>query len=104
MWIERVVLEHHRDVACLGRNVVDDAITDLHCAGGDGFQASNHPERRALSTSGWADEHDELSILHIKIDAVNRYLLRTFTVNFTDAAERYPRHTIRPLPCNDRNE
>ena len=36
----------------------------------------------------------ELAILHIKIDAIDRYLLGPFTVNFTDAIERYTRHAF----------
>ena len=37
--VERVVLEHHRDVAILGRHVVDDPVADEDAAVGDLFQA-----------------------------------------------------------------
>ena len=40
--VESVVLEYHGDVARLGRNVVDDAITDSYGAGADGFEAGDH--------------------------------------------------------------
>ena len=45
--VQRVALEDHRDVAVLGRDVVDDAIADPQRAAGDVLEA-----RR--SSAGWS--------------------------------------------------
>ena len=42
--IERVVLEHHRDVALLRRNAIDDRAADRDFAGADLLQAGDHPQ------------------------------------------------------------
>ena len=40
--VECVALEHHRNVAVFGRNIVDDAIADPHDAAGDLLQPGDH--------------------------------------------------------------
>jgi hypothetical protein len=60
--IQRVILEHHRDVALLGRNVVDDALTDEDLAFGDFLEAGNHAQQGGFSASGRADQDDEFAI------------------------------------------
>src|SRR5256886_11438386 len=47
--LDRVVLEHHRDVAVLGRPVVDDLVTDPELTVGDVLEADDHPEYRRLT-------------------------------------------------------
>ena len=49
--IETVVLEHHRDVAILGRLVVDLFAADHHVAGGDFLKPCDHPHGRGLATA-----------------------------------------------------
>src|SRR5205085_7318939 len=51
VWIERVVLEDHGDVAISGREVVDDAVADADLAVGDLLEAGDHPQRRRLAAS-----------------------------------------------------
>ena len=41
--VQRVALEHHRDVAVLGRNVVDQLVADVDLAGGRLLKAGDHP-------------------------------------------------------------
>ena len=49
MRVEGVVLEHHGDVAVLGREVVHQPIADVDLPGGDLLEARDHPEGRGLA-------------------------------------------------------
>ena len=49
--IERVALEDHRDVAILGRDVVDDAIADPQLAAGDLLESGDHPQAGRLAAA-----------------------------------------------------
>ena len=68
--IERVVLEHHGDVALGRRQIVDDALADGDRAAGDGLQPGHHPEQRGLAAARRADQHDELAVGDIDADVV----------------------------------
>ena len=71
MRIERVVLEHHRDVA-LGRlDLVDDAPADIDLAGRDGLQSGDHAQQRRLAAAGWADENDEFTVADVEVDPLD---------------------------------
>ena len=66
--IERVVLEHHRDVAVLRRQVVDDA------ARRSGrrptvivLEPRDHAERGRLAAARRPDEHDELAVVDLQV-------------------------------------
>ena len=49
--VQGVVLEDHRDVAVLGRHVVDDALADADRAAGDLLEPGDHAERRGTCHS-----------------------------------------------------
>jgi hypothetical protein len=68
--VERVVLEDHRDVAILRRQVVDDLGADGDGAVGDLLKAGDGPQRRRLAASGRTDKHHELALLHLKVQVV----------------------------------
>ncbi len=61
--VERVALEHHRDVALLRREVVDDTVADGERPARDRLQPGDHPQQRALAAARRADEHEELPVL-----------------------------------------
>src|SRR5665213_2662266 len=63
MRIERIVLEHHRDVALFGLDVVDDAIADRDGSGGNMFQSREHSQQGRLAAAGGADQDDEGAVL-----------------------------------------
>ena len=72
MRIERIVLEHHGDVAILRRHVVDDVAVDRDLAAGDFLEAGDHAQRRRLAAARWADQDDELVIRDVEVDALYR--------------------------------
>ena len=64
--VQRVVLEHHRDVAVLGRPVVHDLVADAQLAVGDVLEPGDHPQRGRLAAARRADEDDELAVLDLE--------------------------------------
>ena len=69
--VERVVLEHHRDVAVLRRLVVDDLAADLQLAVGDVLEPGDHPQRGRLPAAGRADEDHELAVGDVEVDVLD---------------------------------
>ena len=69
--VERVVLEHHRDVALGGFQVVHHAVADAQFAAGDFLQPRDHAQQRRLAAARGAHDHDELAVLHLGVDAVD---------------------------------
>ena len=68
--VERVVLEHHRDVAVAWRQMVDETVADPDVAAGDVFQACDHAQRRRLAAAGRADQRHELLVGDLEIDVL----------------------------------
>ena len=60
--VERVGLEHHRDIAVLGRLLVHPLAADPKFSRRDLFQPGNHVQRGGLSAAGRADQDDELAV------------------------------------------
>ncbi len=69
--VERVVLEHHRDVPVLGRQVRDVAVADADSAAVDVLQAGQHAQRGGLAAAGRADEDEELAVLDLQLELVD---------------------------------
>jgi hypothetical protein len=69
--IQRVVLEHHRDVAVLRGDAVHDALPDRDSAGGRLVQTRHHPERSGLAAARRSDEHQELTVLYQEVQRVD---------------------------------
>ena len=92
--VERIVLEHHRDVAILWRHVVDDIAPDHDVAAGDILQACDHPQRRRLAAAGRTHQHHELMVGDIEIDAADRLDLVIALHNLT---QRNVSHAFNPL-------
>jgi hypothetical protein len=89
MRIERVGLEHHGDVAILGRQIIDHAAVDPELAIGDGFKARHHAEQGRLAAARGADQHDEFAIGDFDIDTVDN---RHIAIGFVDAFQRDRSH------------
>ena len=70
--VQRVVLEHHRDVAVLRRHVGDVAVADEDVARVDVLEAREHAQRRGLAAARGADEDEELAVLDLEVEGVDR--------------------------------
>ncbi len=95
--IEGVVLEDHRDVAVLGRQIVDDAITDHDLAAGDLLEPGHHAERRGLAAAGRSDEDDELLVPDLEIDVLDRVDLVILLV------QSFHQYLSHPSPSSPRS-
>jgi hypothetical protein len=73
MRVERIVLEHHRDVALFGRNHVDDTVVNADFTGGDRFQPRDHAQERRFSAAGWTDENNEFTVVDTNIYTVDDF-------------------------------
>jgi hypothetical protein len=89
--IERVVLEHHGDVALLGRQVVHHPVADADFAGGDVLQSRDHAQQGGLAAAGRADQDDELAIANGNVDAMND---GRRAKGLADIVDRDRRHTL----------
>src|SRR5579885_3128968 len=89
MRVQRVVLEHHRDVAILGRHIVDQLVADIDLARSRLFQPGDHPQCGRLAATGRTDQHDKLTIGDIEVDPLHR---RRLVKHLDDVAERNLRH------------
>jgi len=69
--VERVVLEHHRDVALARVDVRDVLAVDRDATGGGLFEPGEHPQRRRLPTARGTDDGDELTVGHVQRDVVD---------------------------------
>ena len=69
--IERVGLEHHREPALRGTDIGHVLAVDQDLSGGDVLEAGDEAQKRRLAAAGRADEHRELAVLDIEIDAVD---------------------------------
>jgi hypothetical protein len=93
--VERVVLEHHRDVALLRRELVHDVVADAQLAARDVLQAGDHPQRRRLAAAGRADEDDELAVGDLEVQVDDR--ARAVGIGLLDVRERDGCHRGRLL-------
>src|SRR5215472_1609194 len=71
MRVERVVLEHHGDVAVHRRQFVDHVAVDGDVARTDRFESGDHPEGRGLAATGRPDEDHELLVANLQIDVLD---------------------------------
>ena len=60
--VQRVVLEHHRNVALFRRQLVDDAVADEDLTVRDVFEPGDHAQRGRLAATRRADEHEKLAV------------------------------------------
>ena len=95
--IERVVLEDHRDVALGGLDVVDHPPADRDLAAADLLQPGDHPQQRALAAARGPDDHDELAVGDLGVDAVDHPVRgRAPAVLLEHLADRERTHVISP--------
>src|SRR3984957_8939889 len=71
MRIERVGLEHHGEPALRGTDICHVLGVDEHLTGGYVLETGDEAQERRLAAAGGANEHSELAIFDIEIDAVD---------------------------------
>ena len=69
--IQRIVLEHHGDVALFGSNSVDDSAADVDFAFADFLETRDHPQQRRLAAARRANQHTEFAVRDFDVDAAN---------------------------------
>src|SRR5207247_4895023 len=92
--IQRVVLEHHRNVARLGRHAVHDLAGDTDLAFADLLETRDHAQQCRLAASRWAHEDAEFAVSDIDVDASDNMRRAEMLVN---GANIYRRHAFPPL-------
>src|SRR6266545_4194243 len=97
--VERVVLEHHRDVPLLGRDVVHDPPPDRDLSARDLLEPRDHPEQRGLAAPRGADEHNELAVRDVHVDAVDDGGRAEPLLDPPDLDRRHARAFSVPLPA-----
>jgi hypothetical protein len=93
--IERVGLEHHGDVAVLGRYGVDHPVADLDSAAVWLLQPGDHVQQRGLAAARRAQQHGELAVLDREVDALQHLGVAEALVQTPDAERR---HAVSYLP------
>ena len=71
MRVERIVLEHHRQVALTRSLLVDPLAPDQHVAGRDVLEADDHPQQCRFPATRRPDEDHELTIGDVEADVVD---------------------------------
>ncbi len=95
MWIERVALKDHRQIAFLRRRCrhVDAAYGDT--PGRGRLEPGNQPQESALPAPGWSDENQEFSRSRSEIDGANGHM--AVGVRFRHAVELNADRLHQPL-------
>src|SRR3989304_2047006 len=70
--IEGGVLADQRDVAVLGRDVVDQAVANVDVAAGGLLQSRDEPQGSRLAAPGGPDQHGELLVRDLQCHVVDR--------------------------------
>jgi hypothetical protein len=71
MRVKRIVLEHHGDIAILGRQGVDHLVANADFAGRNVFKPGQHSQERRFPAAGRADKDDEFAILDFDVHALD---------------------------------
>ena len=90
--IQRVALEHHRDVAIAGLEPRDVALADQDRAGSGLLQPGDQPQQCALTAARWADQHQQFAVADSERGVVDRDM--PVRVDLTYAAQRYFSHGV----------
>ncbi len=93
MRIQRVILEYHRDVAILGRNIVDERFADIDISFRNVFQARHHTQSGGLTATGRADEYHEFAVANFQVRVVDGH---DVAETFGDVLQNYLGHSVVP--------
>ena len=94
--IERVGLEHHRDVAILRVDIGDVAIADQQLALARVDQAGDDVEQRGLAAAGGAEQHEEFAAFKRDVDALQRL---DSAIALADTVDGQRAHAVVSCAC-----
>ena len=66
VWKQCVALEHHADVAVLGRNPVDRLAVQVDLARGGGFKAGQHHQRGGFARARGSEQREEFALCNVQ--------------------------------------
>src|SRR5262249_19167110 len=89
--IERVVLEHHGDIAVHRRQSVDHLAVDRNVGGADDLEPGDHSKRRRLAAARGSDEYDKLLVANLQVDVFDGVHA---VVEFVDVLEDDLSHSL----------
>ena len=95
VWVQRVALEDHCDVAMSRREVGDVRFVDAKRPRRHILQTRHHPQERRLPAAGGPDEHDELPVRDREADVVHGPV--PVAVDLRDVLETDRRHALAHL-------
>ena len=93
--VERVVLEDHRHVAILRRQIVDQLVADPDRPVADLLESRDHPQCRGLPAPRRADEHHQLAVLDREVEIADR--ARPVRIDLRDVLECDRRHAWKSI-------
>jgi hypothetical protein len=62
MWVQSVVLEHHRNIAIFWWNTGDITVTNENLASVYFFQTGKHSESCGFTTTGWPNQYKKFAV------------------------------------------
>lgn len=71
MWIKRIILKDHGDIAIFRWNIVDQTFADVKLAFTNFFQPCDHSKCRRFTATRRPDEDDKFSVFNVKVDVVD---------------------------------
>src|SRR5205807_443014 len=94
--VQGVGLKHHRDVAVLGGDVVDDPVADQDPPFADLLEPRQHAQRGGLAAAGGADEHHELLVFDLDVEVLDDREVRGVALDYVVISYRC--HLFIPSP------
>ena len=76
--VERVGLEHHRDIAIFRGNIVDNAVADVNRAFCHRLQPGEHTQRGAFTTARWAYKDQKLLVFNLNVEIVDSHHMTVY--------------------------
>ncbi len=89
MRIESIGLEHHGDVAVLGRHFVDNPVSNFDLPRGDLLQPGQHAQGSRLPAARGPDENQEFFVINLQVQIVHCLDIAVF---FCNVIVRYASH------------
>jgi hypothetical protein len=110
---QRVILEHHADVALVGRHIVDGISVQDDVAVGGCFESRQHHQTGGLSGARRPEHGDEFTLLDVQVEILDHQRFAVVALLYLDESNEcvvIRGHRLRtlvllfsgvPIPCAD---